>query len=374
MDTTASSLPEGPNDTPGTARTSDATSYAVVERYLPNGTLDPRFGSDGAVITDFGFPLPARPPQIPDYAEVLLPVDVNATGIAVDSRERVVITGTHAYTYYGVGKAGSAALLPAPEAFVARLTTRGTQDIAFNETGTSTMPGVISIGRPALDPDGSVFFIATQDEAEFEEQPLAQVIGHLDNRWHSRSQLRQRWLAFVADRHAVWLGIQFESDPRPAGTTPPVRTSASGQASAHRRTPRRSEHRALQGKRLAAIATFGHDGVTTIASQAGQVGLFGLAVTNAGRILATGSIRSESRSGKGERTWRLLLARLTRDGSLGRHFGEGGVVTTSFGAKAASEGQAVLVGANGRAVVGGTASYGPRPPAHFVLARYLLGR
>ncbi len=362
----------GAEHTPDSAGANDATSYAAVERYLPNGKPDPKFGSDGAFITDFGFPLPARPPQIPDYAKVSLPVDVTATGIAVDSRERVVVTGTHAATYEAVGKA-TPALIPVPEAFVARLTARGNQDIAFDGTGTSSLPGLIAVGEPALDRDSGVFFVASSDQVDPEGAPLAQVIGHLTASGTPDPNFANRgWRSLPVDTR---FGSEFNSS---ITLDPQGRLLLSGQAhlgggplrAANPRVGSSIERFKANGSLDRA---FGHDGVTTIASQAGQVSLYGLTVTNAGRILATGTLRSESRSGKGERTWRLLLAGLTRKGGLDRSFGRGGAVTTSFGAKAASEGQAVLVDTAGRAVVGGTISYGLEPQTRFVLARYLLG-
>jgi hypothetical protein len=166
--------------TPSTANAGDATSYAAVERFLSNGRLDPKFGSNGAVITDFGLPLPARPANIPDYAQISLPVEVLASGVAVDSRGRIVVTGTRAATYLAT-KTGD--LAPVREAFVARLTSRGNQDPAFNVTGTVTLPGLTSISKPRLDRRNGVYFTATKEApSEFSEGPLPVVVGHLTAR------------------------------------------------------------------------------------------------------------------------------------------------------------------------------------------------
>jgi uncharacterized delta-60 repeat protein len=365
----------GAEHTPGIASAGDATSYAAVERYLPNGKLDSTFGGGGAVITDFGFPLPARPPKIPDYAKVSLPVDVNATGIAVDSRERVVVTGRHAATYYAVGKAGSAALVPAPEAFVARLTASGNQDPAFNGTGTLSMPGLISLGRPALGPDGSVFFIATQDETEFEEQPLAQFIGHLTAGGTPDPNFANGgWRSLPVDTR---FGSEFDSS---ITLDPQGRLLLFGQEHLGARDGRLQPAKPRLGPSIERFGangsldrTFGHNGITTLTSPKGKLSLGGLAVTDPGRILVAARHLSEP-TATGERSSRLVLLRLTRDGRLDRGFGSAGGVTTSFGRKAASEGQSVLVDTGGRAVVGGTASYGSRLPPRFVLVRYLLDR
>lgn len=358
-----------------TANAGDATSYAAVERYLPSGKLDPQFGNGGAVITDFGFPAPTRPANIPDYAQVSLPVDVDTRGIAVDSRERIVVTGTRATTYHPAGKS-TPILAPAPEAFVARLTPGGNQDPAFDRTGTLSMPGLISIGKPAIDLNDGVFFVTSQDGAEFEEPPLAQVIGHLTAGGTPDPNFANAgWRSLPVDTR---FGSEFNSS---ITLDPQGRLLLSGLAHLGGGDGRLRATGSRVGSRIERFRangsldrTFGHGGVTTITSQAGQVSLNGLAVTDAGRILAAGALRSESTSGKSEPTWRLLVVGLTRNGGFDRSFGRSGAITTSFGAKAAPEGQAVLVDANGRAVVGGTANYGPRPPARFFLARYLLAR
>lgn len=89
-----------------------STSYAMIERYLPDGKLDDAFGSNGIVFSDLGLPPPTRPAGVPDYAQVSLAVEVGVVGVAVDSHERPVLTGTRAATYVGIK---GATFLPIPD-------------------------------------------------------------------------------------------------------------------------------------------------------------------------------------------------------------------------------------------------------------------
>jgi len=61
---------------------------ARILRYLPNGRLDPSFGQGGVVETDFGLPTP-------DFEGVKLASApaVELTGVAIDGRGRIVVTG-----------------------------------------------------------------------------------------------------------------------------------------------------------------------------------------------------------------------------------------------------------------------------------------
>jgi uncharacterized delta-60 repeat protein len=96
------------------------------ERYLPDGSLDDSFGANGIVETDFGFPVPRDQNGQP----ILEQPWVQATGVAVDSRDRVVLTGGASsgkadgceHDWFGtLTYAG----------FVARLTATGSLDSSF---------------------------------------------------------------------------------------------------------------------------------------------------------------------------------------------------------------------------------------------------
>lgn len=337
--------------TADTAKAGDATNYAAIERYLPSGRLDPEFRDNGAVITDFGLPLPVRSLNFPDYAQVPTPVDVQASGVAIDSRGRIVVTGTRAANY-GATKLGTVA--PRAEAFAARLTPNGNQDSSFSGTGASPLPGLASIGGPALDRHDGVYFMAGQTFLESPEGPRTVVAVHLN--------------ADGDEDHEFGNGGQQVLDSR----------IGSEEVELARSLDRKGRLLIFSGARIARLKpggsmdrTFGHGGIATIKRRDGEVRLGGLAPEGKG-IMAVGTLISQQKAAKGKFVFRLLLARLSGDGSLDRKFGDGGVVTTDFGKKTAPEGNAVLLD-SGRALAGGTARYGPRSPFRFVLARYLMG-
>ena len=60
-----------------------------MERYLPDGSLDGGFGSNGIVETDLGL----QPPRDQNGQQILERPWVQATGVAVDSQGRIVLTG-----------------------------------------------------------------------------------------------------------------------------------------------------------------------------------------------------------------------------------------------------------------------------------------
>jgi len=98
----------------------------AVARYLPDGSLDPSFGGDGTVFTGFG---------IGPYDE-----QARATGVAVQSDDKIVVVGTHtgssdsgdlALVRYGTI---DTAVLPQPDLLLGR---RGAfvGDDRYNTTG-----------------------------------------------------------------------------------------------------------------------------------------------------------------------------------------------------------------------------------------------
>ncbi|HEX6780989.1 MAG TPA: hypothetical protein VF125_03055 [Solirubrobacterales bacterium] len=62
---------------------------ARVLRYLPSGVLDPGFGEGGVVETDLGLPAPREE----EGTQILSRPWVEVTGVAIDSQDRVVLTG-----------------------------------------------------------------------------------------------------------------------------------------------------------------------------------------------------------------------------------------------------------------------------------------
>jgi uncharacterized delta-60 repeat protein len=327
-------------------------SFAMIERYLPTGELDGGFGRNGIVFTDLGLPPPARLPGIPADAQVPTAPEVRALGVAVDSRERIAFSGTRAATY--VGTKSLPTLAPVREAFVARLTEAGNSDPSFGGSGTTSLGELSSIGQPAVDSRDGVYFVARRQPAlEFAELPGPNVVGHLDASGSVDPNFgKHGWRALTDDSSESDLDITLDRKGRLL--IPGQGSSASIECL----KPNGSLDR-----------RFGHDGIATIAHPNGEVKISDLAVTRAGKILATGVLITETKPSRNGPIWRILLARLSRRGRLDTRFGEQGTVITRFGKESAAQGQAVIAERNGRALVGGSDNNGP---GRFVLARYVL--
>ncbi len=336
----------------GSAGHADATvnvgsgSYAAIVRYLPNGEFDGDFGSNGIVSSDLGLPPPARPAGVPSYAQISLAVEVRALGVAVDSGERIVLTGTRAATYVGTK---SFTFVPVREPFVARLTQTGSPDPSFGGTGTTSLGGLNSIGRPAIDSRDGVYFAAAA--LGFAEVSGPTVIGHLDASGSVDLEFgKQGWRTLI-DSPESDLDVTLDRKGK-------LLISEQGsRAGIGRFKPNGSVDR-----------SFGRDGVTTIVHPRGEVIVEGLAVTRSGSILVAGALVIEPASARGEFKRRILLTRLTHRGQPARRFGTQGTVVTRFGPRSAVEGRAVLVDGNGHALVGGILEH-----SRFLLAQYLLG-
>ncbi len=333
---------------PGTVPVGNGT-YAAIVRYLPDGELDGGFGSNGIVFTDLGLPPPARPPKIPDYAQITSAVEVRALGVAVDSGERIVLTGTRAATHTA---AKYATFVPFPEAFVARLSEDGGRDSSFGENGARPLGGLRSIGRPAIDRRAGVYFAATQHPtSEFAERP--KVIGHLTvSGAVDRTFGKGGWRALANDTSETDLDVTLDRGGRL------LIYGQGSSAGIARFKPNGSLDRG-----------FGRGGTATVVHPKGEVIVGGLAATGSGGVLVAGSLVIEPTSARGGFKRKLLLARLTERGKLARRSGNRGTVVTRFGAESQVEGRVVLADGRGHALVGGVLD-----SSRFVLARYLLGR
>jgi uncharacterized delta-60 repeat protein len=98
---------------------SQGQDEVFVDRYLPDGSLDPAFGNDGEATTTFGAPLSTAPSG--GYAHI------RATTLGVDPEERPIVGGAYAsavnYCHYQY------------TSLVGRLTTSGTLDTSYGGKG-----------------------------------------------------------------------------------------------------------------------------------------------------------------------------------------------------------------------------------------------
>jgi uncharacterized delta-60 repeat protein len=341
-----------------------AAEYAFVARYLANGRIDSRFGTDGMVLTDFGLP----PPE--ENSHSYGGPQVRISGIAADARGRIVLTGTRgAYPVFPDPKFAVEPFLE-PEAFVARLDMAGTLDPSFRRAGIVTLPRTREIGEPTL-ADGKIYFrtLVTGSGIPRARRYVVRLApnGAPDPHFGTGGRVKTPYAtaelssAIAVDSHGRLLlfgggRVPYAGKARSAGTFLSVSTV---------------ERLEPDGK---LDRSFGHEGVTKIVSPGWSVSPSALTLDSSGRILLAG-ISSPLIARKDTPTQRFALIRLGRRGHLDKRFGDRGEVTTGFGATA-SIGQALLIDGHGRAVVGGVLAMQSfeSHSQKFALVRYELGR
>jgi uncharacterized delta-60 repeat protein len=140
---------------------------ATLLRFMANGKLDPSFGNDGVFSSTFGLQPPVYRPPYP-YAPIFhyeSPA-VEATGVAVDSSDRPVLTGTVIAEMTGC-RDRAVGSVPHHGSFLARLTADGQLDPTFNGTGIRTAEAEFSAEEPVVDRSNGVAYIrSVGDECE----------------------------------------------------------------------------------------------------------------------------------------------------------------------------------------------------------------
>jgi len=329
-------------------------STATIRRYLPNGQLDPSFGTEGVLKTDLG----AQPPSFEGKAYPAAAVGV--VGIAVDQADRPIVTGS-AVVEVGLC-APSQSRFQRSQAIVARLADNGALDPSFAGGGVKAIGGLSWLGLPATTAAGALSVGSKVDPCPRGGGPEAPSVltsltgdGGIDQGF-SGGGFWSRPFTLISDltvtrsgklvllartielRHGDWV----ES----AGEAIRLRRNGSFDKS------------------------FGHGGHAEVELPR-QSALAALAVDSKGRVLLAGTlIRQLPHGNQSQR--RFMLIRATAAGEPDDDFGRGGRVTTAFG-RANIRATGVLVDSAGRITVGGKFS-GPSTGNGFALARYLSGK
>ncbi len=305
---------------------SPADSSFLVLRYLPDGTLDPSFGTGGIVTTDFFSGGGGQ--------------DV-ATSLAVDSDGRIVAGGFSGFFGNGNGFA------------VARYDSSGNLDAAFGVGGKVRVKmGVTltdSLNALAVDANGSVTGCGTSDEFPLPYDRVALIRltsdGNLDPAFGNGGRVKA--LAGAGD--SACQGMSLQSDGKivafgAVGTgTPPnasdflvFRFLGDGSLDA--------------GFGAGGFATTRFDGTSSASSGA---------VAADGRIVAAGSAFNAPELD-------FALARYRADGRPDTSLAPMGRLTTDFGGHDGAN--AMAIQPDGRIVAAGFA--GPASQIQFALARY----
>lgn len=328
------------------------SSVATIRRYLPDGRLDPSFGTEGVLSTTLG----AQPPTFegkayPDAA-------VAVVGLAVDQADRPVVTGS------AVAEVGlctpSQNRFQRSQAIVARLAANGAPDPSFAGGGIKAIGGLSWLGSPTMTPAGLVLTGSNVDPCP-RGGPVSPSLllrlgddGGIDssfaeNGFWSRPFTRVSGIALAPSGKLVLLARTielFEGDwIESAGTAVRLLTDGSfdrGFGRGGRVEPKMSKNweiwRAIE-------------------------------VDARGRVLLLGDAWRKRGKGKALQA-KLLLMRLTAAGKPDRRFGHRGRVSTGFGAKTNVRGTELLTGPRGTILAGGN-FVGPSIANGFALVRYL---
>jgi uncharacterized delta-60 repeat protein len=331
-------------------------STAIIRRYLPNGQLDPSFGTEGVLKTDFSAPPPAFEGSAYPAAAV------GVVGITIDQADRPIVTGS-AVVEVGLC-APSEARFQRSQAFVARLqAANGVPDPSFAGSGIKTIGGLAWLGLPSAAAAGVISVGAKVDPCPQGGGPEAPSVltslmgdgglnqGFSGGGFWSQPFIRVSDLVVAPSGKLVLLARTLEL--------------------------KRGEWIESAGEaiRLRGNGTFdrsfGRGGRAEIELPK-HSSIAGLAIDRKGRVLLAGTIVHQLRHKKRSQQ-RFLLIRTTVAGEADGDFGRSGRVTTAFGARGNVRASEVLVDRAGRVTVGGKFS-GPATGDAFAIARYLGGK
>jgi uncharacterized delta-60 repeat protein len=287
----------------------------ALARYNPDGTLDPTFGGDGRVTTNY------------------TAHDDGASGVAVQRDGKIVAAGT-AFSDCDCSKFA-----------LARYEADGILDASFGDAGKVTTPVGGWATAVALQPDGDIVVAGSAGDIF---GPFAVV------RYTSDGTLDR---SFGGDGKVTTNMGCCEESANAVAIQPNGRIVVAGSVGPHEYGDRPISYFALVRYRPngALDPTFGGDGKV---KTAGFGGADAVAIQADGKIVAAGNAGSGG----------FALARYRADGTLDPTFGNEGEVTTNFtGGEYEALAFGVAIQADGKIVAAGHAGSG----GNFALARYL---
>jgi uncharacterized delta-60 repeat protein len=347
---------------PGESFQPPAGRLSRILRFLPSGRLDARFGGDGVIETDFGLPRPIpepgtatpdTPQQEQTEEEVPQRPVVGSTGLALDRRGRIVVTGfaLSRVLFRGGPCYQCAESFPTYSSLVARLTAAGNLDTSFGEGGvilqdtTSSPRPLPTLGAfdPMVDRFGKVRFIAGPRECPIctGDEP---------------SGLIALTRTGIPSPRFGSAGFSPIPDITAYAITSPGGTLALAENASLRLKPDGSVDRRY--------------GKVLLPHPSGRSSFDDLAAGPGGEAILVGTRWARARvAGKPRRRpvqKAFALSRVTEDGRLDRSVGRDGLLTTPFGDRSFAFAKRVLIDEKGRAVVAGVYRGG------LALSRYLI--
>lgn len=271
-------------------------SLATLARYLPNGSLDPSYGSGGIV----------RGPW------------ESVSGGALQADGKVLLAG---YAQFGGG--GDFRFS------VVRFDPDGSLDTTFGTSGRASGPRGFATGI-AVQPDGRIVLVGWDNAGGFILTRLSSD-GTFDSTFGTNGVVRTR-IGDSAEAGAV--AVQGDGKLVAAGTSRPTDQSSLRVLALARYLPDGTLD-----------PSFGSNGTSTAAVVTGAVSVSSMVLQPDGRIVVGGRLDDQ-----------IGVARFLPDGRLDTSFAADGVVTTPVGSSASGNG--VALQADGRIVVAGTGREG----------------
>lgn len=305
-------FPESENPSPRQENGARAFRPGAVRilRFLPDGSLDPTFGEGGVVETDLGLP----PPIGKGRGRLGSHAAVEATGIAVDQRGRIVVTGAAVVRLGKACEHDTFAAVGVSAGFVARFTEAGAPDPSFGKDG--LMGGrsmsenplhAEAIAEPVVGPSGRITY---RSIAAYRCEPSRSHLGVAQLTPQGQTMRAFGMRGSIVGRYRAIAG------------------GPNGSVVALAEVPRRREKETFRA-RLIRIApdgkrdgAFGKGGRTTVRLGPGfSTRLDSLAIDRRGRVVVGGTLGSpHGRS--------IVLLRLSVRGQWETNFGPHGRVAT----------------------------------------------
>lgn len=334
---------------------------ARVLRYLPNGGLDPEFGTGGVVETALGLPAP----RDEDGKQILPEPWVEVTGVAVDSQGRVLLTGgASAGLEFGCMHDWFFDTLTYA-AFVARLTPAGGLDSSFGQNG--VFGGRHATENPLRAEVSASPTVGARDEVTY-------GTGYPHCPWGKASS----GIGRLSPSGELVAGFGIRGAVRRSSSDPLVQPDGRIAVIGLAKTWYHPKESALIAvERLTANGrpdrSFGTRGKAVLRTPGGANSLLAAAATGGrGRLLLGGTMFTR-RPGtpKKPRHSSLILMRLTAGGRPERSFAPRGRAAAGFGSRTLDASQ-LLVDSQGRALLVGT--YGPWEHEGVAVVRYAISR
>jgi uncharacterized delta-60 repeat protein len=344
----------------------DGSNYEfTLVRYNPDGTLDPTFGSAGAVITPIG------------------PGSDLGTALAIQPDGKLLLAGASPYTYL--------------DFTLIRYNTDGTLDLSFNGSGIvkTSFAGYFNVipYAIALQQDGKIVLAGNANNGNFMEFAVARYLpdGSLDPAFGANGKLTTSvygydtyltGMALRSDGKVVVTGNSFGNS---FNTFTLIRynndgsldNSLNGNGIVFSFTGHSPEIYAMaiqpDNKILIAgndfqgssygfmVARYNQDGTVdagfgsfgkTITAVGTSSNINALLIQPDGKILAAGSANDDNNANKSD----FAMARYLQDGTLDAAFNSGGIVTTDIGS-VNNFGQAIALQPDGKIILAGMSSY-----------------